>query len=43
MQRFNSGEDASLYSSIEDAYETMALAEAFFRSMRKPATPLDLN
>ena len=43
VQRFNSGEDASLYSSVEDAYETMALVEACFKSMREPATPLDLN
>lgn len=43
VQRFNSGEDTSLYTSVEDAYETMALAEACFESMREPALPLDLS
>ena len=43
VQRFDAGEDGSLYTSVEDAYETMALVEACFKSMREQATPLDFN
>ncbi len=43
VQRFDAEEDASLYASVEDAYETMALVEACFKSMREQATPLDLS
>ncbi len=43
VQRYDAGEDDQLYSSVEDAYETMALVEACFLSMRQPMTPLDLE
>ena len=43
VQRFDAGEDEELYGSTEDAYETMALVEACFRSMEMPAVPLDLD
>lgn len=40
LQRFASGEDAELVSSVEDAWTTMALVEAAYRSAASPATPL---
>ncbi len=40
LQRFAAGEDDVLYSSVEDAFHTMALVEACFESMNMPATPL---
>ncbi|RUU05182.1 Gfo/Idh/MocA family oxidoreductase [Mesorhizobium sp. USDA-HM6] len=40
VQRFASGEDAELVSSVEDAWNTMALVEAAYRSSVAPATPL---
>lgn len=43
VQRFDAGEDAHLHSGIEDAYQTMALVEACFASMEKPAEPLILD
>ena len=43
VQRYDAGEDDMLYASVEDAYETMALVEACFDSLEKPATPLDLS
>lgn len=43
VQRFDAGEDATLFASVEDAYQTMALVEACFESMKTPATPLDLS
>ncbi len=43
VQRFDSGEDDALFASVEDAYQTMALVEACFDSMKVPATPLDLS
>ncbi|GAB5505397.1 MAG: Gfo/Idh/MocA family oxidoreductase [Rhizobiaceae bacterium] len=43
VQRFAAGEDPSLYASTEDAYETMALVEACFRSMETPAVALELD
>ncbi len=43
VQRFDSGEDDALYASTEDAYETMALVEACFRSMEMPSVALDLG
>jgi len=43
LQRVAAGEDAALYSGIEDAYRTMALAEACFASAAKPAEPLVLD
>lgn len=43
VQRFDAGEDDQLYSSTEDAYETMALVEACFKSMEAPSVPLELD
>ena len=43
VQRYDSGEDDSLRSSVEDAYHTMALVEACFKSMKQPAVPLALD
>lgn len=40
LQRFVSGEDAVLVSSVEDAWTTMALVEAAFESSAAPATKL---
>jgi len=40
MQRFAAGEDAELVSSVEDAWNTMALVEAAYQSSAAPATPL---
>ncbi|WP_428646888.1 Gfo/Idh/MocA family protein [Roseibium sp.] len=40
LQRFASGEDAELVSSVEDAWNTMALVEAAYESSSSPATPL---
>ncbi|MGQ3213277.1 Gfo/Idh/MocA family protein [Shinella sp.] len=40
LQRFVSGEDADLVSSVEDAWMTMALVEAAYASSVAPATPL---
>jgi len=40
LQRFASGEDAELVSSVEDAWNTMALVEAAYASSASPATPL---
>ncbi|WP_223476525.1 Gfo/Idh/MocA family protein [Oricola indica] len=41
LQRFVSGEDAELVSSVEDAWNTMALVEAAYASSASPATPLE--
>jgi predicted dehydrogenase len=41
LQRFAAGEDAELVSSVEDAWNTMALVEAAYRSSASPATPLE--
>lgn len=43
VQRFAAGEDDRLFSGVEDAWETMALAEACFRAARRPAEPLTLD
>ena len=43
VQRFDAGEDDHLFSGIEDAYQTMALVEACFQSMKTPGTSLDLS
>ncbi|MCR9138419.1 MAG: Gfo/Idh/MocA family oxidoreductase [Alphaproteobacteria bacterium] len=43
VQRFDAGEDDHLYASVEDAYETMALVEACFKSTKVPGTTLDLD
>lgn len=40
LQRFAAGEDAQLVTSVEDAWHTMALVEAAFKSSATPATPL---
>lgn len=40
VQRFAGGEDVELISSVEDAWTTMALVEAAYRSSSEPATPL---
>jgi predicted dehydrogenase len=41
LQRFAAGEDEVLVTSVEDAWHTMALVEAAFRSAAAPATPLE--
>ena len=41
LQRFAGGEDATLVTSVEDAWHTMALVEAAFQSAAAPATPLE--
>lgn len=40
LQRFVAGEDAELVSSVDDAWNTMALVEAAYESSATPATPL---
>jgi predicted dehydrogenase len=40
LQRVASGEDATLVTSVEDAWHTMAMAEAAFLSAARPATPV---
>jgi len=40
LQRFGAGEDATLVTSVEDAWHTMALVEACFASSAAPATPV---
>jgi predicted dehydrogenase len=40
LQRFAAGEDAELVSGVEDAWRTMALVEAAYRSSASPATPI---
>ncbi|TYC60987.1 Gfo/Idh/MocA family oxidoreductase [Rhodobacterales bacterium] len=40
LQRFVCGEDEELVSSVEDAWNTMALVEAAYESSAAPATPL---
>jgi len=41
LQRFAGGEDEVLVTSVEDAWQTMALVEAAFVSAAAPATPLE--
>lgn len=43
VQRFDAGEDDTLFAGVEDAFQTMALVEACFDSMKTPAAPLDLS
>ena len=43
VQRYDAGEDDRLYASVEDAYETMALVEACFKSMETPAVEVELD
>jgi predicted dehydrogenase len=40
LQRHAAGEDEVLVTSVEDAWHTMALAEAAFASAKAPATPV---
>ncbi|MEW9838191.1 Gfo/Idh/MocA family protein [Mesorhizobium marinum] len=40
LQRYVAGEDAELVGSVEDAWNTMALVEAAYRSSASPATPI---
>ena len=40
LQRYAAGEDDTLLTSVEDAWHTMALAEAAFESAAAPATPV---
>lgn len=40
LQRFAAGEDNRLETSVEDAWHTMAMAEAAFESAAHPATPV---
>jgi len=40
LQRYAAGEDETLVTSVEDAWHTMALAEAAFVSAARPATPV---
>jgi predicted dehydrogenase len=40
VQRCASGEDTELVSSVEDAWNTMALVEAGYQSSAAPATPI---
>lgn len=40
LQRFAAGEDDVLHSSVEDAWHTMALVEACYRSNAAAATPV---
>lgn len=40
LQRFAAGEDETLVASVEDAWSTMALVEAAYRSSAQPATAL---
>jgi len=43
VQRFDAGEDDRLFSGVEGSFETMALVEACYASMDRPAEPLDLR
>ena len=43
VQRFDAGEDDRLFSGVETSFETMALVEACFASMERPAERLDLR
>ena len=43
VKRFDAGEDDRLFSGVETSFETMALVEACFASMERPAERLDLR
>jgi predicted dehydrogenase len=43
LQRFDAGEDTQLFSGVEDAFQTMALVEACFDAMARPAVPLQAD
>jgi predicted dehydrogenase len=40
LQRFTAGEDGHLATAVEDAWRTMALVEACYRSNETPGTPV---
>jgi hypothetical protein len=40
LQRFDAGEDTTLFSGVEDAFHSMALVEACFASMALPSVAL---
>lgn len=40
LQRYDAGEDAELFSGVEDAFHTMALVEACFAASEAPSVPL---
>jgi predicted dehydrogenase len=40
LQRFAAGEDAVLVTRVDDAWRTMALVEACYRSTHQPGTPV---
>ena len=40
LQRYVAGEDGALESVVDDAWTTMALVEACYRSAAAPATPV---
>jgi predicted dehydrogenase len=40
LQRFVTGEEATLVSAVDDAWQTMALVEAAYTSSALPATPI---
>lgn len=41
LQRFVTGEEETLISGVEDAWQTMALVEAAYASSAAPATPIE--
>jgi predicted dehydrogenase len=43
LQRFAAGEDPTLVASVEDAWSTMALVEAAYRSSAQPATAISIH
>ena len=43
VQRFDAGEDDTLFSSVEDGFQTMALVEACFEANALPSVPLKLD
>lgn len=43
VQRFDAGEDDTLFSSVEDGFQTMALVEACFEANELPSVPLKLD
>jgi predicted dehydrogenase len=43
IQRFDAGEDAQLFASVEDGYQTMALVEACFEANSLPSVALKLD
>lgn len=43
VQRFDAGEDDTLFASVEDGFQTMALVEACFEANALPSVPLKLD